>query len=46
MVDSNFSPKQQRIKDNFESKEVVNNLDIFAARMITTKNIQVGAFGT
>lgn len=46
MVDSIISPKQKRIKDNFESKDTVTNLDIFAATMTTTKNVQVGASGT
>ena len=46
MIDSTISPKQQRIKSNFESKDVVNELDIFSSAMTTTKNIQVGVSGT
>lgn len=46
MIDSRTSPKQQRIKQNFESKEVVNDLDIFSSVMGTANNIQVGSSGT
>ncbi len=46
MIDNTITPKQQRIKENFESKEVVNDLDIFSSVMTTTKNIQVGISGT
>lgn len=46
MIDNIVSSKQQRIKENFESKDVVNHIDIFSSVMTTTKNIQVGVSGT
>ena len=46
MIDNDISPKQMAIKENFESKSVVNDLDIFSSMMTTAKNIQVGKSGT
>lgn len=46
MIDNDISPKQRAIKENFESKSVVNNLDIFSSIMTTAKNIQIGKSGT
>ena len=46
MIDNDISPKQMAIKENFESKSVVNDLDIFSSMMTTAKNIRVGKSGT
>lgn len=46
MVSKNMSPKQQRIKNSFESKRAVNDIDIFSATMSMTNNIQYGVGGT
>ncbi|MDO5389414.1 MAG: chromosome partitioning protein ParA, partial [Clostridia bacterium] len=46
MMDNNISVKQQRIKTSFESKEVVNNLDIFSAVLSINKQVQTGKSGT
>lgn len=46
MVNKVISPKQQRIKDSFESKRAVNDIDIFAASMTIANNIQYGVGGT
>lgn len=46
MIDNDISPKQRVIKENFESKSVVNDLDIFSSMMTTAKNIQIGKAGT
>lgn len=40
------SIKQQNIKISFESKEVVNNINIFSASTSIVNNIQYGASGT
>lgn len=46
MVGNNISAKQERIKTSFESKDVVNNIEIFNSNMSECKNIQYGAAGT
>lgn len=46
MIGNAITPKQQRIKNSFESKETVNSLDIFASVMSTNNNIQTGVSGT
>lgn len=45
MVHKN-SAKQEKIRINFESKEVVNNLDIFTTNTSITNNIQYGSSGS
>lgn len=45
MVNSNPSPKQQKIKTSFESKETVNNIEIFNASTSIVNNIQFGVGG-
>lgn len=46
MVSTSPSPKQQRIKTNFESKQVVEEIDIFSASMAEYKTVQYGMSGT
>ncbi|MEH7749567.1 hypothetical protein V7659_31885 [Neobacillus drentensis] len=46
MVNKELSPKQQKIKDNFESKKTVNDIDIFTSKSTLVNNIQYGASGT
>lgn len=46
MVSSNISKKQNRIKSDFESKSVVNNLEIFDAKSHVVNHIQFGSSGT
>lgn len=46
MVNNPPSKKQTRIKISFESKTVVNSIDIFSSSMTMVNNIQCGASGT
>lgn len=46
MVNKNLSPKQEKIKNSFENKREVSDLDIFSATMTIVNNIQFGASGT
>lgn len=46
MVPTNIGPKQTRIRTSFESKKVVNSLDIFDSQLKQLNNIQNGASGT
>ncbi|MCI8312552.1 MAG: AAA family ATPase [Lachnospiraceae bacterium] len=46
MVSTQKFSKQEKIKINFESKRVVNDIDIFSAFMSVAKNIQIGSSGT
>lgn len=46
MVPNNMGPKQERIRKSFESKKVVNVLDIFDSQLKQQNNIQNGASGT
>lgn len=46
MVSTSLSPKQQRIKTDFESKKVVEEIDIFSAYMSQYETIQYGMSGT
>ena len=46
MIENVITPKQQRIKDSFESKDVVNNIDIFVSTTSMNKNIQTGVSGS
>ncbi|MGL5330093.1 MAG: ParA family protein [Peptostreptococcaceae bacterium] len=46
MVNSTPSPKQERIRISFESKESVNNIDIFSSSTSIVNNIQYGVGGT
>lgn len=46
MVTPTLSPKQQRIKTNFESKQVVEAIDLFSTSMAEYKNIQYGVAGS
>ena len=45
MVDNSYA-KQEKIKISFESKEIVNKIDIFSSKMTNVRNIQFGAAGT
>lgn len=45
MVKKNLTPKQQRIKESFESKKAVNSIDIFSATFTECNNIQYGKSG-
>lgn len=45
VVSTNPSQKEQRIKTDFESKQVVEKIDIFSASMTECKDIQRGAAG-
>ena len=46
MVYSNINKKQAKIKTDFESKSVVNNLEIFDAKSHVVNHIQFGSSGT
>lgn len=46
MVNKTLSPKQQKIKNSFESKRAVNDIEIFSASMSIANNIQYGIAGT
>ena len=46
MVSTDLSVKQQRIKDSFESKKTVNDIDIFDSRSTIVNDIQCGKAGT
>jgi chromosome partitioning protein len=46
MVSTQKFSKQEKIKINFESKRVVNDIDIFSAFMSVVNNIQIGSSGT
>lgn len=46
MISKLKSSKQEKIKINFESKRVVNSIDIFSSSMSIVNNIQVGLSGT
>ncbi len=46
MIENVITPKQQRIKNSFESKDVVNNIDIFVSTTSMNKNIQIGVSGS
>ncbi|OBY11892.1 ParA family protein [Clostridium paraputrificum] len=46
MVSTTPSPKQEKIKINFESKDTVNDIDIFSASTSIVNNIQFGAGGS
>lgn len=46
MVNSDMTVKQQRIKESFESKKTVNDIDIFDTHSTIVNNIQVGVAGT
>ena len=46
LVNPSPSAKQERIRTSFESKQAVNSIDIFSARMTITNNIQYGVSGT
>ena len=46
MVNREIPSKQQRIKDSFESKRTVSDIDIFTTSMSIVNNIQFGVRGT
>lgn len=46
MVSTSPSVKQEKIKNSFESKKVVNDIDIFNASSSIVNNIQYGVGGT
>jgi chromosome partitioning protein len=46
MVNTNMSVKQQKIKNSFESKKTVNDIDIFDTHSTMVNDIQVGVAGT
>lgn len=46
MVSTDITAKQQKIKDSFESKKTVNDIDIFDTHSTIVNNIQVGVSGT
>lgn len=46
MVATRLSPKQEKIRNSFESKRVVNDIDIFSSSMSIANNIQFGVSGT
>ena len=46
MVNKNLSPKQLKIKESFESKREVSDIDIFTSVTTTVNNIQFGVGGT
>lgn len=46
MVSTDLSVKQKRIKDSFENKKTVNNIDIFDSRSTIVNDIQCGKAGT
>ncbi|MBS5198569.1 MAG: AAA family ATPase [Clostridiales bacterium] len=45
MVKKDLTPKQQRIKESFESKRAVNDIDIFSTTFTECNNIQYGVSG-
>lgn len=45
MVKKNLTPKQNRIKESFESKKAVNSIDIFSSKFTECNNIQYGVSG-
>lgn len=45
MISTNPLQKQQRIKTNFESKQVVKEIDIFSASLAECRDIQCGVAG-
>lgn len=46
MVKKDLSPKQKRIKESFESKKAVDDIDIFTTVFTECNNIQYGVSGT
>lgn len=46
MVSKELSSKQLKIKNSFESKRAVNDIDIFSTSMTVVNNIQYGMGGT
>lgn len=46
MLDKTLTQKQQKIKTNFEAKETVSAIDIFASNMGIVKHIQYGESGS
>lgn len=46
MVNKNLSPKQEKIKNSFESKREVSDLEIFSSTMSLANNVQFGVAGT
>ena len=46
MLDKTLSQKQQKIKTNFEAKETVSAIDIFASNMGIVRHIQYGESGS
>ena len=46
MVNKNLAVKQQKIKDDFESKKAVNDLEIFNSTSSVVNHIQYGLSGT
>nr|DAD86099.1 MAG TPA: ParA [Siphoviridae sp. ctGyV19] len=46
MVKKDLSPKQRRIKESFESKKAVDDIDIFSTVFTECNNIQYGVSGT
>ena len=46
MVNKNLAVKQQKIKDDFESKKAANDLEIFNSTSSVVNHIQYGLSGT
>ncbi|EAC3746590.1 chromosome partitioning protein ParA [Listeria monocytogenes] len=46
MVNKSLSPKQQKIRESFESKRDVSDIDIFTSTTTIANNIQFGVGGT
>lgn len=46
MVNKSLPPKQEKIRTNFESKETVNDIDIFNSSSYIVNNIQHGQSGS
>ncbi|SLM97450.1 Chromosome (plasmid) partitioning protein ParA [Brachybacterium faecium] len=46
MVNKSLSPKQQKIRESFESKRDVSDIDIFTSATTIVNNIQFGVGGT
>lgn len=46
MVKKDLSPKQRRIKESFESKKAVGDIDVFTTVFTECNNIQYGVSGT
>ncbi|MEE1076938.1 MAG: AAA family ATPase [Acutalibacteraceae bacterium] len=46
MIENRISVKQQNIKTSFESKDIVNDLDIFSSTISYLRDIQVGKSGS